>query len=153
MVGWMPYRSQRAETGVCSRRWSRRMAAFSWTGSRFRVFLGMGGPPLEVVAYSSRRLVPFQLKQNTVIYASVYFPTFSNGLKDVGRYLGCNWTDENASGLQSLVWRARWAQARDQCWKDKLLTYNAEDCAALRKVAEFVQAVGEAVYSRGGPGD
>src|SRR3954447_20712145 len=67
MVGWMPYRSQRAETGVCSRRWSRRMAAFSWTGSRFRVFLGMGGPPLEVVAYSSRRLVPFQLKQNTLL--------------------------------------------------------------------------------------
>src|SRR3954451_7030536 len=64
MVGWMPYRSQRSETGVCSRRWSRRMAAFSWTGSRFRVFLGMGGPPLEVVAYSSRPLVPFQLKQN-----------------------------------------------------------------------------------------
>jgi predicted transposase YbfD/YdcC len=27
----------------------------------------MGGPPLEVVAYSSRRLVPFQLKQNTII--------------------------------------------------------------------------------------
>src|SRR3954462_4034650 len=65
MVGWMPYRSQRSEMGVCSRRWSRRMAAFSWTGSRFRVFLDMGGPPLEVVAYSSRRLVPFQLKQNT----------------------------------------------------------------------------------------
>src|SRR5256885_12848153 len=64
MVGWMPYRSQRSETGVCSRRWSRRMAAFSWTGSRFRVFLDMGGPPLEVVAYSSRRFVPFQLKQN-----------------------------------------------------------------------------------------
>src|SRR3954454_15421055 len=60
----MTYRSQRSETGVCSRRWSRRMAAFSWTGSRFRAFLDMGAPPLEVVAYSSRRLVPFQLKQN-----------------------------------------------------------------------------------------
>src|SRR3954449_4397618 len=66
MVGWMPYRSQRSEMGVCSRRWSRRMAAFSWTGSRFRVFLDMGGPPLEVVAYSSRRFVPFQLKQNSI---------------------------------------------------------------------------------------
>src|SRR4051812_44452105 len=70
MVGWMPYRSQRSEMGVCSRRWSRRMAAFSWTGSRFRVFLDMGGPPLEVVAYSSRRLVPFQLKQNTIGFDS-----------------------------------------------------------------------------------
>jgi hypothetical protein len=37
----------------------------AWTGSRFRVFLGMGGPPLEVVAYSSRWFVPFQLKQDT----------------------------------------------------------------------------------------
>src|SRR6476646_5011963 len=64
----MSYRSQRSETGVCSRRWSRRMSAFSWTGSRFRVFLDMGGPPLEVVAYSSRRLVPFQLKQNRPCY-------------------------------------------------------------------------------------
>src|SRR3954454_21102556 len=48
------------------------MAAFSWTGSRFRVFLGMGGPPLEVVAYSSRRLVPFQLKQNTLVERPSY---------------------------------------------------------------------------------
>jgi predicted RecB family nuclease len=85
----------------------------------------------------------------SVIHTSVYFPTFSNGLKDVARHLGCTWTDENASGLQSLVWRARWEQLGEQCWKDKLLTYNAEDCAALRKVAEFVQAVGEAARSRG----
>src|SRR3954471_7915708 len=71
MVGWMPYRSQRSETGVCSRRWSRRMAAFSWTGSRFRVFLDMGGPPLAVVAYSSRRFVPFQLKQNRKAFGAL----------------------------------------------------------------------------------
>jgi predicted RecB family nuclease len=85
----------------------------------------------------------------SAIHASVYFPTFSNGLKDIGRYLGCTWTEENASGLQSLVWRARWEQAGEPVWKDKLLTYNAEDCAALKKVAEFVQAVGEAARSRG----
>ena len=70
----------------------------------------------------------------TAIHASVYFPTFSNGLKEIGRYFGCTWTDENASGLQSLVWRARWEQAREPVWKDTLLTYNAEDCVALRKV-------------------
>jgi predicted RecB family nuclease len=85
----------------------------------------------------------------SAIHASVYFPTFSNGLKDVGRYLGCTWTHENASGLQSLVWRARWEQGREQGWKEKLLTYNAEDCAALRKVADFVRGLGEAARSRG----
>ncbi len=98
------------------------------------------------------RLLANAVNVLAAIHSNVYFPTFSNGLKDVARYLGCTWTDENSSGLQSLVWRAHWEQARDQCWKDKLLTYNAEDCAALRKVAEFVQAVGEAVCSRGEPG-
>lgn len=88
----------------------------------------------------------------TVIHASVYFPTFSNGLKEIGRYLGCVWTEENASGLQSLVWRARWEQSHEQGWKDKLLIYNAEDCHALRKVTEFVQAVGETARHRGEKG-
>jgi predicted RecB family nuclease len=83
------------------------------------------------------------------LHACVYFPTFSNGLKDVGRYLGCNWTDEKSCGLQSLVWRASWVQAKDSTWKDKLVTYNAEDCAALKKVTECVQAIGEAARNRG----
>jgi predicted RecB family nuclease len=86
----------------------------------------------------------------SVIHASVYFPTFSNGLKEVGRSLGCTWAEPEASGLQSLVWRARWEQTHEQCWKDRLIAYNAEDCAALRKVTEFVQAIGEAAIRRAG---
>jgi hypothetical protein len=88
----------------------------------------------------------------TAIHSSVYFPTFSNGLKEIGQYLGCTWSEENASGLQSLVWRARWDHDREQCWKDKLLAYNAEDCQALKKVTEFVQAVGEMARRRGKEG-
>src|SRR5262249_5972817 len=85
----------------------------------------------------------------TAIHSSVYFPTFSNGLKEIGQYLGCHWGDENVSGLQSWVWRARWDHDREQCWKDKLLAYNAEDCQALRKGTEFVQAIGEMARRRG----
>ena len=33
--------------------------------------------------------------------------------------------------------------------QDKLIAYNAEDCAALKKVAEFVQAIGDAARRRG----
>ncbi|WP_422923309.1 IS66 family transposase [Singulisphaera sp. PoT] len=83
------------------------------------------------------------------IHAKVYFATFSNGLKEVGRHLGCTWSEENASGLQSLVWRARWEQTQEPGWKEKLLAYNAEDCAALKRVAEYVQAIGEAARHRG----
>src|SRR4051812_39469863 len=60
----MPCWSHRSEMGVCSRRWSRRMATFSWAVNRLRVFLAMGKPPLEIVAYSSGPFFPFRLKQN-----------------------------------------------------------------------------------------
>ena len=43
-----------------------------------------------------------------LMYSQVYFPTYSNGLKDIGRYVGCTWTDPEASGLQSIAWRIQW---------------------------------------------
>jgi hypothetical protein len=84
----------------------------------------------------------------SVIHASVYFPTFTNGLKEIGGYLGCTWTQANSSGIQSLVWRTRWEQTADPAWKELLITYNAEDCAALKKVTECVRAIGEAAQYR-----
>src|SRR5512135_1633670 len=42
------------------------MATFSWAVNRLRVFLGMGEPPLEIVAYSSGPFFPFRLKQDTL---------------------------------------------------------------------------------------
>jgi predicted RecB family nuclease len=88
----------------------------------------------------------------SVVHAGVYFPTLSNGLKDIGSYLGCTWTEEGASGLQSLVWRRRWEQTADPTLKDKLLTYNREDCAALKRVTDCVSAIIEAGKHRGQEG-
>jgi hypothetical protein len=84
------------------------------------------------------------------VYAHFYFPCYSNGLKDVAGCLGCTWTEPDASGLQSLVWRARWEATQDERWKQKLLTYNVEDCAALRRVMEHVTAVGPQAPSAAG---
>jgi predicted RecB family nuclease len=66
------------------------------------------------------------------VYGKVYFPVRSNGLKAVGRFLGAAWSDPQASGLQSLVWRHRWMTTRDERHKEALLRYNREDCAAVR---------------------
>jgi predicted RecB family nuclease len=77
----------------------------------------------------------------SLIYPHVYFPTYSNGLKEVGACLGCSWTEPDASGIQSLVWRRRWEVTHAEEWKQKLTAYNLEDCAALRKVTEFLYAV------------
>ena len=77
----------------------------------------------------------------SLVYSHIYFPTYSNGLKDIGGYLGCSWTEADASGIQSMVWRMRWKSTHDEAWKHTLLTYNLEDCAALKKVTGLIHAV------------
>src|SRR5207249_4843969 len=79
-------------------------------------------------------------------------------LKDVGKCLGCSWSDPDASGVQSVVWRMRWETTHDDQWKQKLMTYNSEDCVALRRVTEFIYAavaigpaVGPCRGEEGGP--
>lgn len=66
------------------------------------------------------------------VYGRVYFPVRSNGLKSLGRFLGAAWTDQRASGLQSLAWRHRWLATRDEQFRQSLLQYNREDCEAIR---------------------
>jgi len=99
--------------------------------------------------YTKRKRVAEKILGNvvnvlSVVHANLYFPTVSNGLKDVGTYLGCSWTEEQASGIQSLVWRRRWEQTEEETWKNKLLTYNLEDCAALKTITECIYTINEA---------
>jgi predicted RecB family nuclease len=75
------------------------------------------------------------------VYGKVYFPVRSNGLKPLGRFLGAAWTDPQASGLQSLVWRHRWEATRDERHKQSLLQYNREDCGAVRLLADRLDRI------------
>ena len=77
----------------------------------------------------------------SVLYSNVYLPTYTNGLKEVGAYLGFNWSATNATGLQSIVWRKRWEQTGHNSYKRKLITYNNEDCRALRKVKVLLDSI------------
>ena len=43
-----------------------------------------------------------------VNYAQIYFPTYSNGLKEIAHYLGFHWSESDASGLHTLMWRWEW---------------------------------------------
>jgi predicted RecB family nuclease len=77
----------------------------------------------------------------SIIYAHVYFPTYSNSLKEVAEYLGFSWSQPNASGLVALVWRAEWESSFSPDLKQQLLTYNAEDCQAAQRVADVLAHV------------
>src|SRR5262249_41941477 len=58
----------------------------------------------------------------SVVYAHAYFPCYSNGLKDVAGCLGCSWSDPQASGLQSVVWRKGWEATHGDEWREPPLT-------------------------------
>ena len=61
---------------------------------------------------------------NKQIYGKVYFPVYSNKLKEVAKFLGADWTAPNASGIQSLVWKHYWNENQETQYKSKLITYN-----------------------------
>ena len=74
----------------------------------------------------------------SVVYAQIYFPTYSNRLKEIAQYLGFQWSDNGASGLNALMWRADWELSGDPTLKQRILTYNAEDCEALERVTNTI---------------
>jgi predicted RecB family nuclease len=84
------------------------------------------------------------------IYSHIYFPTYTNGLKDIGTLLGAKWSAANASGTQSVAWRISWEASREEAIKQELLRYNQEDCLALRRVTEFLLSLGDGTTA--GPG-
>jgi predicted RecB family nuclease len=87
------------------------------------------------------RLIASSFNLLSLTYAQIYFPTYSNGLKDIARYLGFLWSESDASGLNALLWRSQWEATRDPNLKRRLLAYNAEDCEAAQRVAEAITGI------------
>jgi len=72
----------------------------------------------------------------STIFSKVYFPTFSNGLKEIAQHLGFHWSDSMATGMKTIAWRHEWAGSKAASHKSSLLIYNAEDCEAVSVVAK-----------------
>lgn len=105
---------------------------------RMKEHYSTGGENAHFVAQLSAQAVNLL----SVIYGQIYFPTYSNGLKEIAQYLGFKWSDAVASGANALMWRSEWEYTADPYLKQKLITYNAEDCAALEQVMEAVTRLG-----------
>jgi predicted RecB family nuclease len=67
----------------------------------------------------------------SAIFAHIYFPVYSNRLKEIGSLLGAKWQSADASGLNAIAWRCEWEDTRASMLKDLLIAYNRDDCAAL----------------------
>ena len=76
------------------------------------------------------------------IRTNVYFPAYSNGLKDIASFLGVTWTGKITSGIESLAARLRWEESKDSVIKEEILDYNRQDCLAVQRVAHFLHSLG-----------
>ena len=74
----------------------------------------------------------------SLIYGNIYFPTYSNSLKDIAAYLGFKWITENATGLDAIYWRKEWLESNCDKFKEELIQYNLDDCFALKEVTSFI---------------
>ena len=111
----------------------------SFEATFFKKMADRYGAPREDLA--AAKALGFSINLVSVIFARIYFPTYSNGLKEIANYLGFNWNDPSSSGLQSTVWRHEWERLRDPALKRKLIRYNADDCEALGAVSEAIMSL------------
>jgi hypothetical protein len=78
------------------------------------------------------------------MYGTIYFPTYSNGLKEIARWLGFDWTWVQASGAAAMLLRRCWELTSDDGLRRELIAYNVEDCRAAAVLAEaLIQICGD----------
>jgi predicted RecB family nuclease len=92
---------------------------------------------------SVKKIIENSFNILTLFSNDLYIPTYTNGLKDIANYFHFNWTDERASGMQSIIWRYNWELSSINSLKERLTTYNIEDCKALMKVQELLLTLSE----------
>ncbi len=74
----------------------------------------------------------------SLIHPHIYFPTYSNSLKDIGRFLGFQRADADATGLQSIIWRHSWNGDRAEEIKARLVQYNQDDSRELKHITDLI---------------
>jgi predicted RecB family nuclease len=87
------------------------------------------------------RLVSTSVNLLATIYGQIYFPTYSNGLKDVARMLGFEWTWREGSGSAALLLRRCWELTSDNDLRRTLTTYNVEDCRATGMITKALSHI------------
>ena len=84
----------------------------------------------------------------SLIYSHVYFPAYSNGLKDIAAALGFRWSSQISSGIETVAVRERWEQTREAGLKQELVLYNQEDCLGLKTVVDSLEMICEDNWSK-----
>ncbi len=110
-------------------------------GSYERTFLKK---MLKRYPVSDARWIERSINVLAMVRTHVYFPAYSNGLKDIAAYLGATWGDGLKSGLDCAVRRRQWDDSRNERLRHEIIEYNQADCEALRRVVHFLIQIASA---------
>jgi predicted RecB family nuclease len=78
---------------------------------------------------------------NKVIYGKIYFPVYSNSLKDIGSHFGVVWPCQAPSSVQPIIWRYLWEDTCLDEYKKTLIQYNLCDCRALVRLVDEMAGI------------
>src|SRR5215471_5749148 len=66
-----------------------------------------------IIEVPAERLKSASVNILTFCHLNVYFPTYSNSLKELATYLKFKWSYPGSSGLDSITWRERWETSKE----------------------------------------
>jgi predicted RecB family nuclease len=81
------------------------------------------------------------------IRTNVYFPVYSNGLKDIASFLGLNWTGTVTSAIDSIAARMRWEESKYSAIREEIIDYNRQDCLAVQRLTKFLVSLGSSDFT------
>ena len=87
------------------------------------------------------RLTEWMCDVHGAIRTNVFFPAYSNRLKEIAASLEFCWSGPITTGIESIAWRKEWAHSGDDRFKNDLLRYNQEDCEALQTVVRYLRSL------------
>lgn len=95
-----------------------------------------------MAAEADKTLFPFMVDLHRMAMAAFVFPTYTNGLKDIGAFLGYRWRHEDINALDAIAYYLRF-QKDPESYRQKLqavIDYNEDDCRATKLVKDWLQA-------------
>ncbi|NVN91199.1 MAG: IS66 family transposase [Desulfuromonadales bacterium] len=101
----------------------------------------------SIKEFDAKHILSSAINILSIIYGHIYFPVHSNGLKEIAKHYGMNWSSEDASGITTIVWRYQWEVLKESAIKDKIVQYNSEDCVALVLITDIIRNLGESGHN------
>jgi len=98
------------------------------------------GEPME--GSGAPKAIESAVNAVSVLFAQIYFPTFANGIKDIADWLGFKWSETEPAGLNTIIWRNAWEESKSPHVRERLITYNSEDCQALEILVRATSKLG-----------